>query len=338
MRVAVIGTGVMGSYYARLLKEMRGVDLVAVCGRSAGPVEKLSRALNVQGYADGKYKQLLGEHPGLDAVVIATPDGEHLGPLQASTDAGCHILIEKPLGVNTREAKEMVAAAHAAGKLMMVCHHLRFDPRYYALAKLVREGTIGKVINIHARRNPAAGSPQRIKGRVPAAYWVGVHDIDLVHWITGQRAMKVFARGTGTSLSALGVDDCVVSTITLADGSLFTIENSWATPRTQGKPKSFLMAVRGTEGVAEVDAYEHGVNVYTATGAPNPDGEVLYFPDLHGRATGVYRDMMDHFIDCVSTGRTPAVTGTDGLAAVRVADAITHSLETGNEVNVGWEA
>jgi UDP-N-acetylglucosamine 3-dehydrogenase len=338
MRVAVIGTGVMGSYYARLLKEMRGVDLVAICGRSAGPVEKLSRALNVQGYADGKYKQLLAEHPGLDAVVIATPDGEHLGPLRASVDAGCHILIEKPLGVNTREAKEMVEAAHAAGKLMMVCHHLRFDPRYYALAKLVREGTIGKVINIHARRNPAASSPQRIKGRVPAAYWVGVHDIDLVHWITGQRAMKVFARGTGTSLGALDVDDCVVSTITLADGSLFTIENSWATPRTQGKPKSFLMAVRGTEGVAEVDAYEHGVNVYTATSAPNPDAEVLYFPDLHGRATGVYRDMMDHFIDCVSTGRTPAVTGTDGLAAVRVADAITRSLEAGNEVNVGWEA
>jgi UDP-N-acetylglucosamine 3-dehydrogenase len=335
MRVAVIGTGVMGSYYARLLKEMRGVDLVAVCGRSAGPVEKLSRALNVQGYADGKYKQLLAEHSDLDAAVIATPDGEHLGPLQACVDAGCHILIEKPLGVNTREAKEMVAAAHAAGKLMMVCHHLRFDPRYYALAKLVREGTIGKVINIHARRNPAAGSPQRIKGRVPAAYWVGVHDIDLVHWITGQRAMKVFAR---TSLSALGVDDCVVSTITLDDGSLFTIENSWATPRTQGKPKSFLMAVRGTEGVAEVDAYEHGVNVYTATRAPNPDGEVLYFPDLHGRATGVYRDMMDHFIDCVSTGRTPAITGTDGLAAVRVADAITRSLETGNEVNVEWDA
>jgi predicted dehydrogenase len=338
LRVAVIGTGVMGSYYARVLKEMRGVDLAAICGRSAAPVEKLSRALNVRGYADGKYAQLLADYPGLDAVVIATPDGEHLAPLKASVDAGCHILIEKPLGVNAREAAEMVAAADAAGRLMMVCHHLRFDPRYYALAKLVHQGTIGKVINVHARRNPAAGSPQRIKGRVPAAYWVGVHDIDLVHWITGQKAVKVFAKGTGTSLDALGVDDCVVSTITLGDGSLLTIENSWATPRTQGKPKSFLMAVRGTEGVAEVDAYEHGVNVYTATSAPNPDGDVLYFPDLHGRATGVYRDMIDHFIDCVSTGKAPAVSGIDGLAAVRVADAITRSLEIGKEVNVGWEA
>lgn len=336
IRVAVIGIGAMGSYYARLLKEMRGVDLVAVCGRSPSPVEKLSQDLHVVGYADGKYEQLLADHPGLDAVVIATPDGAHLGPLKASVDAGCNILIEKPLGVNAQEAAQMVAAAQAGGKLMMVCHHLRFDPRYYALAKLVHQGTIGKVINVHARRNPAATSPQRIKGRVPAAYWVGVHDIDLVHWITGQRAVKVFAKRTGTSLGALGVDDCVVSTITLQDGSLFTLENSWATPRTQGKPKSFLMAVRGTEGVAEVDAYEHGLNVYTAMSAPNPDGDVLYFPVLHGRATGVYRDMMDHFIDCVSTGKTPAVTGADGLAAVRVADAIMHSLETGNEVTVGW--
>lgn len=338
LRVAVIGTGVMGSYYARLLKEMRGVDLVAVCGRSPAPVERLSQALNAPGYANGRYEQLLADHAGLDAVIIATPDGAHLGPLKASLNAGCHILMEKPLGLNAQEAQEMVAAARTAGKLLMVCHHLRFDPRYYALANLVHQGTIGKVINVHARRNPAATSPQRIQGRVPAAYWVGVHDIDLVHWITGQRAVKVFAKSTGTSLGALGVDDCVVSTITLQDGSLFTLENSWATPRTQGKPKSFLMAVRGTEGVAEVDAYEHGLNVFTATSAPNPDSDVLYFPVLHSRATGVYRDMMDHFIDCVSTGKAPAVTGADGLAAVRVADAIMRSLETGTEVNVEWEA
>lgn len=336
LRVAVIGTGAMGSFYARLLKEMRGVDLVAICGRSPAPLEKLSQALGTPGYANGKYEQLLAEHPGLDAVVIATPDGAHLEPLKASLNAGCHILMEKPLGVNAQEAEEMVAAARTAEKLLMVCHHMRFDPRYYALANQVQQGAIGKVINVHARRNPAATSPQRIQGRVPAAYWVGVHDIDLVHWITGQRAVKVFSKSTGTSLNALGVDDCVVSTITLQDGSLFTLENSWATPRTQGKPKSFLMALRGTEGVAEVDAYEHGLNLYTATGAPNPDADILYFPVLHGRATGVYRDMMDHFIDCVSTGKTPAVTGADGLAAVRVADAITRSLKTGTEVNVLW--
>lgn len=338
LRVAVVGTGVMGSWYARILKETRGVDLVAVCGRSAAPVEKLSQALGTAAYVDGRYDRLLADHPGLDAVVIATPDGEHLAPLKASVAAGCHILIEKPLGTNAGEATQMVATARAAGRTMMVCHHMRFDPRYQALANVVKDGTLGRVINVHARRNPAATSPQRIKGRVPAAYWVGVHDIDLVHWITGQRAMKVYSKSTGKSLEALGVDDCVVSTITLADGSLFTIENSWATPRTQGKPKSFLMAVRGTKGTAEVDAYEHGFNCYTASGAPNPDGDVLYFPVLHGRAAGVYRDMIDHFIDCVSTGRAPAVGGEDGLAAVRVADAIMRSLAAGAEVNVEWQS
>ena len=110
LRAAVIGTGVMGSFYARLLKEMRAVDLVAICGRRPAPVEKLSQALNVQGYANGKYDQLLAEHPDLDAVVIATPDGEHLEPLKASVEAGCHILIEKPLGTNAREAAEMSSA------------------------------------------------------------------------------------------------------------------------------------------------------------------------------------------------------------------------------------
>lgn len=337
LRLAVIGTGVMGSYYAKILTQTRGVDLVAVCGRRPAPVEKLSTELGVPGYSEGNYEQLLADHPNLDAVVIATPDGEHLGPVKSSLAAGAHILVEKPLGVNAAEAVEMVAAARQAGKTMMVCHHMRFDPRYYNLARLVREGAVGKVINVYARRNPASVSPQRISGRVPAAYWVGVHDIDLVHWITGQRAMRVFSKSSGSSLSDLGVDDCVVSTITLVDGSLFLLENSWATPRTQGRPKSFLMAIRGTEGTAEVDAYEHGLTAYSASAVRSPDGEVLYFPDLYGRATGVYRDMMDHFIECVTTGRAPVIPGEDGLAAVRVADAIMRSLATGQEVDVEWK-
>lgn len=336
LRVAVIGLGVMGECYARLCLQNRLVELVAVCGWRAERVEPISRALGVPGYADGDHQRMFSEHGAIDAVIVATPDDAHLASAKAALAAGAHVLVEKPLGIDATEAKEIVDQAAVAGKMLMVCHHLRFDPRYHRLAQAVRAGSLGKVINVYARRNPAATSAERIGGRVHAAYWVGVHDIDLVHWITGQRAVKVFAKATGSSLDHLGVDDCVVSTITLADGALFLLENSWATPQTQGNPRSFLMTIRGSRGIGEVEAYEHGLSIYTPEATANLGGDVLYFPAVHGRAIGVYRDMVDHFLDCVATGREPAVQGEDGWAAVVVADAIMRSLRSEREVSIEW--
>jgi predicted dehydrogenase len=172
---------------------------------------------------------------------------------------------------------------------------------------------------------------------VAAPYWVGVHDIDLVHWITGKRCVKVFAKSAGSSMRDLGVDDCILSTITLEDGSLFLLENSWATPPTGGNPRSFLMSVRGSKGVGEVEAYQHGFSVYTSNGdVISNSGQIQFFPDLYGRATGIYRDMIEHFLDRVRAGEEPVITGEDGLAAVRVADAIMESLRAGQEVEVSW--
>ena len=337
VRVAVIGIGVMGSFYARIVKESRGAELVAICGRSEGPVERAAKDLDVPAYANGSYGALFRKHE-VDAAIIATPESEHVGPTVAALEAGAHVLVEKPLGSNAGEATKIVELAKQHDRLLMVCHHLRFDPRYYELKRAVDEGGLGRVINVYARRNPAASSPGRIAGRVTAPYWVGVHDIDLVHWITGKRSIKVFAKASGRSLDALGVDDCIVSTITLDDGSLFVLENSWATPPTNGNPRSFLMTLRGTEGIGEVEAYQHGFAAYTSDGdVIARSGQIQFFPDLFGRATGVYRDMIDHFLDRVVDGGPPAVSGQDGVAAVRVADAIVESLEQDREVEIPWE-
>jgi predicted dehydrogenase len=336
LRVAVVGVGVMGTHYARIVDQLRGVELVAVCGRSRAPVERLAGELGVAGFADEAVEAMLRSHAPVDAVIIATPEDAHLAPARAALAAGAHILVEKPLAGNASGAAEIVELAARHDRQLMVCHHLRFDPRYHELARAVRAGTVGTVVNVSARRNPAATSATRIGGRVPAAYWIGVHDIDLVHWITGQRVVKVVSRATGRSLAHLGVDDCVVSTMTLADGALFVLENSWATPVTQGNPRSFALAVRGTAGVGEVEAYEHGLAIYTEHSMPALGAEVMFFPHVHGRYVGMYRDMIEHFLDCVTGGGTPAVTGDDGWAAVKVADAIVESLATGQEIEVAW--
>src|SRR6266545_5250537 len=134
VKLGVVGVGRMGQLYARIAAELPATELVAVCGQRPEPVAEVAGRLGVPSYAGGAYRQMLAEHPEIDAVVVATPEWLHLEPALAAIDAGKHLLVEKPIASTVEDAQRIVDAAEAAGVTLMVCHQLRFDPRY-ALAK-----------------------------------------------------------------------------------------------------------------------------------------------------------------------------------------------------------
>src|SRR5438093_8747119 len=134
LKIAVIGAGRMGQLYARIAAESPLTELSAVCGQSEAPVEAVAARWGVPGYAGGAYRRMLDEHPEIEAVVVATPEWLHLEPALAAIEAGKHLFLEKPMATTVAEAERIVAAANAAGITLLVCHQLRFDPRY-ALAK-----------------------------------------------------------------------------------------------------------------------------------------------------------------------------------------------------------
>src|SRR4051795_5943482 len=167
LNVAVIGVGRMGQLYARMAAESAQATLIAVCGQSEAPVEAVAGRWGVPGYAGGAYRRMLAERPEIEAVVVATPEWLHLDPSLAAIEAGKHLFLEKPMATTVAEAERILAAAQAAGITLLVCHQLRFDPRYALAKEAVERGEIGELLHLSARRNTTSLAAARVQGRIP---------------------------------------------------------------------------------------------------------------------------------------------------------------------------
>lgn len=320
----------MGQLYGRVLQELSLTHLVAVAGHSQASTQSAATALNVPGYASETYRQMFAEHPEIQAVVVAASEWAHLDPVLASLDAGKHVLVEKPLATSLADATQMVTRAEQTGSHLMVCHTLRFDPRFVSMHEAVVRGDIGAVLHMHGRRNPGQGAVDRVLGRFPLTFWLSPHDIDMMIWTAGAPPLRV---NVASREGAKTRQDYILATMTFANGVTGILENSWGTPGLAGQSQNPMFSVKGTAGVAEVKDYENGVAIYRAGGTIDyPD--TVHNPVIYGQIEGVNRSMIRHFAGIVLGLWPPAVTGRDGLAVIRVADAMAHSLEEGREVTV----
>ena len=330
LRFGVTGLGMMGDIYARVLADLPEAELVALCDIMPGKAAEMARKLGVSGYAGTDFAEMLRQHPDLDGVAVTTPDADHVGPVLAALDAGMHVCVEKPLATTVADGQRMAERARRAGRILMVGHTLRFQPQFIAMREAVVRGEIGQVLHIFARRNNPSAVRDRLGGRVSVAFFLGVHDIDMLLWTMRQPVIKAFAKSV--TRNDRGVADSILSTLTFADGALALLENSWGMPAVGGRPRRFQFDVAGTEGVIEVYAHEQGIGILKADATDYPG--TVFLPEVQGRLGGVYRDQVEHFVDCIARGRTPACTAEEGLEAVRVAAAIERSLREGVEVDV----
>ena len=317
----------MGQLYARIAAELPETQLVAVCGQRSEPVDALAHRLGVPGYARGAYQHMLAEHSEIDAVIVATPEWLHLEPALAALEAGKHLLLEKPLATSVPDAERILAAAEATRLTLMVCHQLRFDPRYALAKDALDRGAIGELRHVYARRHTTSVAAERVRGRIPLTCWISPHELDLLLWLTGSPVTAVTAHPRGDHTEPEGYFH---ATLRFAGGITAVFEQSWSTPPLAGRARQALLDLRGTLGAIEVTPNEQGLAILTAGAPVYPP--LLESPIVHGRVFGVFPALVAHFADCIISRRPPLVGGRDGLAAVLVAEAIGRALETGREV------
>lgn len=330
---AIIGPGRMGQLYARILQESANARLVAICGRSETATQSMAAHYGVPAYTQSNYGALLAAHPEIEAVIVAASEWAHVEPVLAALAAGKHVLVEKPMAIDPADAATMVAQAKQAGVQLMVCHTLRFDLRFAAMRQAVASGSVGEVLHLYARRNAPQMAVERVLGRIPLAYWLAPHDIDMMLWTTGSPVTKVMAYSRAGGKTR---EDFIIAVLTFANGAIGVLESSWGTPAVSGRLQSELFTVRGTTGAAEVLGYENGVAVYR-TGNPPEYPDTGYAPVLHDQQEGTFRRLLHHFAGVVRGQWAPVMTSADGLAVIRVAAAIDQSLRDGCEVAVVQE-
>lgn len=334
--VGVVGVGLMGSLFARLAVQLSQSKLVGVADIDAGRADQLGRSLDVPSFT--QHAGLLAM-PGLDAVVVATPDGLHLEPALAAAHAGKHLMIEKPLATTSREARQIIDACSMAGVTLMVAHVLRFDNKYGEAFKAVRRGVLGEVVHVNVRRCTSIVDARRLAGRVSITFYLGIHSVDLIQWIVGSPIVEVNAIGTQRMMREFGVDDTVISLLRFGNGAIGTLENSWIRPQGAGASRlAASMVVMGTKGSAKIDPYSEGVTLYQSDTVEPIFPSYSFGETALGTIGGAYRDEFAHFIDCVDTGREPIISPQQALSAVVVCEAIEESLNQGGFVSIAQES
>ena len=268
----------MGQRYAAILQSMGDVEVVGI----ADPVGQAS-------FRD--HASLLAEvRP--DAVIICTPDHLHRPVAVDALEAGCAVLVEKPLADTVADAEAICRAA--AGRLAMVGHLLRFAPHYAA----VKEGLadLGDLLFVHAHRFGTAASARVVSHLM-------IHDLDLIRWITGQEVAAVQAATVGASTAA--------AHLRLDGGALACVEAVAALPSAFAGHVWTGMTLIGTEGCVEVPSTHPSV-IRHGTGVTYVDRTRI----------GVLGAQTATFLAAVRDGGPSPIPVEEGLAAVRLAAAV----------------
>jgi UDP-N-acetylglucosamine 3-dehydrogenase len=249
IRVGVVGAGVMGSNHIRVLAKADWVDEVLVFDdfQLVKPESQKVRQLD-------SLTSLLEIKPSY--VVVSTPTSTHLDVASLCAQYGVPTLIEKPVATTLEDAKKIEDAFSRANLSGWIGFVERFNPAAVALRSKLQEGAIGQLLQITTKR--VGPNPVRI-GDVGVVLDLASHDIDLVHWLTGEnyleqssQLLKVF--GSKHEFSFLGIAK-------LNSGVTVSHEVNWISPR-----KTRQVTLIGDKGTlvadllnAELRLYKNGV-------------------------------------------------------------------------------
>ena len=350
VRVGVIGTGGIahGAHLPGYFQIPDQCEIVALCDIDPAAIrktqDKFPATQSAQTFDD--YQKLLAMDD-LDAVSVCTPNYVHHGPTVAAFAAGKHVLCEKPIAMNAREAREMVDAGKKAGKILQIGYNSRFAPPNQTLKKFVEAGELGDIYYARAQALRVRGIPgwgvfiDKSKQGGGPLIDIGVHILDLTLWLMGH-PKPTFASGVtyqkfGTRPDVVGfmgqwdyknftVEDFASALIRFENGATIVLESSFVANLKEEQHGTTLL---GTAG---------GAQTSPLTITQERHGSVFSFePRIPNKDRNSYHAEVKDFVACVREGRQPpvAATGEHGLIVAQIMDAIYRSSDEGREVPVG---
>jgi len=322
--VGVIGLGIMGRVHTLAYKNHPNAEVVAVCDIDAEKAKIFAKEHSVNKvYTDFRE---MAEDNEIDAVSVTTPDFLHRDPVVAFAKAGKDILCEKPLATSTADAEEMVKAAKSAGVKLMVAFHNRWNPPFAILKSRANSGELGDPLYAYMRLCDTIYVPTKMiqwASKSSVIWFLGSHTVDLVRWIFGREAKRVYCVKGESILKSMNIDceDYFHYIIEFQGGPVASIENSWILPEKLPSIVDFAGKFVFTKGCVYIDTHHNqAMRVYTSEKAENPD--LFCGPlEIHGHLIGFSVRTVWHFIDCIVKDKIPLSTGEDGLAVTRIIEA-----------------
>lgn len=332
LKAVVIGVGSMGQNHARVYRELPETRLVAVVDESASRAESIGSLYGCAFYTDAD-EMLQVETP--DIASVAVPTTAHYAAAGAALQAGCHVLVEKPIAATESEALSLIRLAKQYKRQLMVGHIVRFDPAVQELRSHLESGEMGHIYQIKSRR--LGPFPDRIRD-VGVIIDLATHDLDIARHITGRPITRVYCEVARRLHSTH--EDMVVGTMRHSDGTVGLIDINWLTPS-----KVRELTVTGEGGMFVVDYLTQDLYFYENSAAEAVEwdrmamikgvneGRMIRFPV---RRSEPLKLELQAFSRAVLDETTVPVPGRDGLDALTVAMAMLKSGSEHQPVDVNY--
>ena len=319
-RVGLIGLGTMGRNHMRVLSDLEGVTLAAICDQDGKALEAASRTHSARAYTS-MHEMLQREK--LDAAVVAVPTRFHVSAGLAAFEHGLHVLVEKPIAATLEEGRQLVAAARHARRLLAVGHVERFNPAVRELQRRLDEGEVGRIFQVQAeRRGPFAA---RIRD-VGVAIDLATHDLDVMNHLADSDVQRLYAE-TEQRIHTQH-EDILNALLRFESGLLGVLQVNWLTPT-----KIRQLSVLGERGMflcnymtQDLVFYENA-EVAGAAEPPYPvravtEGAAVSLPIHKGEPL---RLELESFVAAVRGEGPVEVDGEAGLVALHLALAVVYS-------------
>jgi myo-inositol 2-dehydrogenase / D-chiro-inositol 1-dehydrogenase len=327
MRIGLVGAGSMGHVHAAAWLEA-GAQVVAVNSAS------LESALGLAAQYGARVCSSLGELlEHVDVVDLCVPTHLHHAMTPEAASAGKHVVCEKPMALDLKDARAMIEACEKAGVRLFIAHVVRFFPQYRAAREAMQSGQIGNLGVVRLKR--AAYQP-----RVSGENWfldpqksggmildLMVHDFDYARWLGGPIA-RVFAKSARASRADSPTDYALV-TLEFESGAMAQVEGGWAYPA--GVFRTGFDIV-GSSGLIEWSS--DNTNTIKSFLEPTNSSAAEVGLPLSILAEDPYVTQIKHVKQALETGTEFLVTPTEALEALRIGLAAKRSLETGQSVSL----
>lgn len=343
-KVGFIGAGAIALKHMAHLVKLPGVEVVCASDINQKSLDLLKQTYNVANlYTD--HEKMLKAHPEVDAVDICTPNKLHAPCTIAALEAGKHVMVEKPMAMNSAEAQAMLDASKKAKKQLIIGFQFRFDPRTQVIRDQISRGAFGKILYVRAQWLRRRGIPnwgvfgrKDLQGGGPMID-IGVHVIETAHSLIGAPApvsvtgntwtfhgnkpSDIASQWPGWDHKTYDVEDLAVGMVRFATGTMLTVEVSFVT---HIERDIWNIQVLGEKGGATWEP----VQVFA-----DHNGYMMNMTPSFVPIYDVWDYKMKHFVEVCRDGRANEAPGEHGLMIQKILDGVYSSAAAGREIAIG---
>ena len=328
IRYAVVGLGYISqvAVLPAFAHAQDNSELVALVSGDPGKLKALGKKYKVpKTYSYEQYADCLAD--GVDAVYIALPNSMHRAYAEGAARAGVHVLCEKPMAVTEQECEAMIEAAERASVKLMIAYRLHFERGNLSAAEAIREGKIGvpRIFDSVFSQQVTPGNTrlQEKLGGGPL-FDIGIYCINAARYLFGAEPHEAFAfTATGTDERFTEIEEMSSALLRFPDDRLASFTCSF------GAADRSEYQVVGTKGSLRMNpAYEMVGDLKCELTVEGKTRKTVY------RKRDQFGPELAYFSKCIIENQDPEPDGLEGLADVRIINALLESAEKGKPVPI----